>query len=66
MVTTVSGVVAPVVAAMAYDALGSYTLSFTVLAVLAALGSVFLLLLPPPSTRRPGDPAPSEEAAFAH
>ncbi|MDA1009994.1 MAG: MFS transporter [Chloroflexi bacterium] len=48
MVVTGGAIVAPLAAAWAYDVIGSYTLSFTALAVLAALGSLFLLFLPPP------------------
>ena len=47
MVVTGGAVAAPLLAAVAYDALGSYTLSFTALAVLAALGSLFLVFIPP-------------------
>ncbi|MDA0799815.1 MAG: MFS transporter [Chloroflexi bacterium] len=49
MVVTSGAVVAPIAAAWAYDVFGSYTLSFTALAILAALGSLFLLFLPSPS-----------------
>jgi len=48
LVVTSGAVMAPVAAAWAYDALGSYTLSFVVLAVLAGLSSLFLFFLPPP------------------
>lgn len=50
-VVTVAAVAAPVLAAMAYDTLGSYTLSFVILAVLAALGSLFMVFTPPPPNR---------------
>lgn len=46
MVVTGGAVVAPILAALAYDVLGSYTISFTVLAVLAAVGSLFLVFTP--------------------
>jgi MFS family permease len=49
LVVTLGGVIAPVVAAWAYDATGSYTMSFTILAILAALGSLFLVFLPKPT-----------------
>lgn len=49
MVVTAAAVVAPVAAGLAFDAFGSYTLVFTVLAVLAGLGSLFLVFLPPPT-----------------
>jgi len=48
LVVTSGAVVAPIAAAWAYDVLGSYTLSFVILAVLAGLGSLFLLALPKP------------------
>ncbi len=48
LVVTMGGVIAPVVAAWAYDATQSYTLSFAILAVLAGLGSLFLVFLPKP------------------
>ncbi len=48
MVVTAGAIIAPLAAAWAYDVLGSYTLSFTALAILAGLGSLFLLFLPPP------------------
>jgi len=52
-VVTVAAVIAPVLAAMAYDSLGSYTLSFVILAVMAALGSLFMVFTPPPQARAP-------------
>ena len=60
MVVTAAAVVAPVVAGLAFDAFGSYTLVFTVLAVLAGLGSLFLVFLPPP-TRTQHHAAPADE-----
>src|SRR5262249_3297154 len=48
MLVTASAVIAPILAAMAYDALGSYTVSFTVLALLAAAGSLSLVFMPKP------------------
>lgn len=48
LVVTFGGVFAPIAAAWAYDATGSYTASFTILAVMAGLGSLFLLFLPKP------------------
>ena len=53
LVVTGGAVVAPIAAAWAYDALGSYTLSFAVLAVVAGLGSLFMFFLPAP-TDAPG------------
>ena len=49
LVVTLGGVIAPVVAAWAYDATQSYTMSFTILGILAALGSLFLVFLPKPT-----------------
>ena len=49
LVVTAGSVVAPIAAAWAYDATESYTASFVILAVLAGLGSLFLLFLPPPA-----------------
>ena len=48
MVVTVAAVAAPVLAGWSFDVLGSYTLSFTILAVLAGVGSLFVVFLPPP------------------
>lgn len=48
LLVTFGGAAAPVAAAWAYDATESYTLSFAALAVLAGLGSLFLLFLPKP------------------
>ena len=62
MVVTVAAVVAPVLAAMAYDTLGSYTLSFVILAVLSALGSLFMVFTPPPTAIS----RPASEAVTAH
>jgi MFS family permease len=61
-VVTVAAVIAPVLAAVAYDALGSYTISFVILAVLAALGSLFMVFTPPPQARAPRP----TEATLAH
>lgn len=63
LVVTFGGVIAPIAAAWAYDATQSYTLSFAILAVLAGLGSLFLLFLPKPE-RAPVSsmPARSERA----
>ena len=50
LLVTSGAVVAPIAAAWAYDVLGSYTLSFVILAVLAGLGSLFLFALPKPGS----------------
>jgi len=55
LVVTSGAVVAPVAAAWAYDALGSYTLSFVILAILAGLSSLFLFFLPPPPVAEDAD-----------
>jgi len=50
LVVTLGGVVAPIAAGLAYDATGTYTVAFAILAVLSGLGCIFLFLLPPPQT----------------
>lgn len=52
LVVTIGSVSGPVLAGLSYDLTGSYASGFTALAVLAALGSIFVLLL-----RRPAAPA---------
>lgn len=49
LVVTGGSVLAPVLAGWSFDVLGSYTLSFTVLALVAGMGSLFLVFTPPPS-----------------
>lgn len=61
MVVTSGAVISPIAAAWAYDALGSYTLSFVVLALLAGIGSLFLLFLPAPDAGS-SEQEPEEEA----
>jgi len=46
----------PIVAGVLADTTGSYDLGFTILAILAAMGSVFFILATPP--RRPGEATP--------
>ena len=65
VVVTVPAVVAPVLAGWGFDVLGSYSLSFTILAVLAGLGSLFVVLLPPPARGVEGARA-RDAAAAAH
>ncbi|TAJ19600.1 MAG: MFS transporter, partial [Dehalococcoidia bacterium] len=60
LVVTFGGVIAPIAAAWAYDATNSYTASFTILAVLAGLGSLFLVFLPKPTK------APRSASVAAH
>lgn len=63
LVVTFGGVIAPIAAAWAYDETQSYTLSFAILAVLAGLGSLFLLFLPKPEQAPVSSmPARSERA----
>ena len=62
MVTMLGMVGGPLVAGILADRTGSYRLGFTVLALLALLGSVFFLLAKrpaPPGSRRPTAPAVS-------
>ncbi len=56
-VVTAGAVVSPVIAGIAFDAFGSYTLIFTVLALLAGLGSLFLVFLKPPTRVRSSERA---------
>lgn len=63
MVVTGGAVVAPIAAAWGYDALGSYTVSFMVLALLAGLGSLFLFFLGPPAGSTAPARPPTEPAA---
>jgi len=61
----------PIVAGLMADATGSYELGFTILAVLAGMGSVFFILAVPP--KRPGEllparkhePSPAADRALA-
>lgn len=64
VVVTASSVAAPVAAGWSYDVLGSYTLSFTVLAVLAGVGSLFVVFTPPPV--RPRQRGRRNEVTAAH
>jgi MFS family permease len=57
MLVTAASVVAPVLAGLSYDMLGSYTLSFTVLAVLSGIGSLFVVFTPPPPARMRSTPS---------
>ncbi len=53
----------PIVAGVLADSTGDYKLGFTILAILAGIGSVFFLLAKPP--RRPGELEPVEEEESA-
>jgi MFS family permease len=61
----------PIVAGLMADATGSYELGFTILALLAGMGSIFFILATPP--KRPGDriakrqpePAPAGDGVLA-
>jgi sugar phosphate permease len=58
IVVTGGAVLGPVLGGLSYDITGSYTVGFTALAVLAALGAVFPWLLPAPGAmRRTAGPA---------
>ncbi len=60
VVVTAASVVAPVLAGWSYDVLGSYTLSFTILAVLAGMGSLFVVFTPPPTRASTAPAVPAE------
>jgi MFS family permease len=62
MVVTAGSVAGPVLAGLSYDMTGSYEFGFTVLAILAGLGTFFLVFTPPP-TNRPGTGAASRNIA---
>lgn len=51
MVVTAGSVAGPVLAGLSYDITGSYEFGFTVLAILAGLGTFFLVFTPPPTAR---------------
>ncbi len=61
VVVTAASVVAPVLAGWSYDVLGSYTLSFTILAVLAGMGSLFVVFTPPPTRASTAPAVPAGE-----
>jgi len=48
MVVTAGSVAGPVLAGLSYDITGSYQFGFTALAILAGLGTLFLVFTPPP------------------
>ncbi|MCA9824439.1 MAG: MFS transporter [Dehalococcoidia bacterium] len=50
----------PIVAGIMADVTGSYELGFTILAILAGMGSVFFILATPP--KQPGTPIPASRA----
>jgi MFS-type transporter involved in bile tolerance (Atg22 family) len=52
IVVTLGSISGPVLAGVSYDQTGSYTIGFTGLAILAALGSLFLYFLPAPQDAR--------------
>ena len=51
MVVTAGSVAGPVLAGLSYDITGSYQFGFTALAILAGLGTLFLVFTPPPAQR---------------
>ncbi|MGE0685838.1 MAG: MFS transporter [Dehalococcoidia bacterium] len=60
MISVLGNISGPLIAGFLADATGGYETGFTILAVLAALGSVFFLLArrpPPPKRARPADDA---------
>lgn len=56
MIVMMGMMTGPIVAGVLADATGDYTLGFTILAILAGLGSVFFILATPPEL--PDEPAP--------
>ena len=59
MIMMVGMTTGPIVAGVLADSTGDYKLGFTILAILAGIGSVFFLLAKPP--RRPGEPVVEEK-----
>ena len=51
MVVTIGSVAGPVLAGLSYDITGNYQFGFTALAILAAVGTLFLVFTPPPPER---------------
>ena len=51
LVVTGGSIAGPVPAGLSFDTTGSYATGFTALALLAALGSPFIIFLPAPSLR---------------
>jgi sugar phosphate permease len=65
LITMFGSIIGPIVAGVLADQTGSYELGFTLLALLAAMGSVFFLLAKRPSLPSPGvKPAPAEETGI--
>ncbi len=54
MVVTIGSVTGPVLAGLSYDMTGSYEFGFTALAIVAGLGTIFMVLMPPPAKRPEG------------
>ncbi|MFA7248048.1 MAG: MFS transporter [Dehalococcoidia bacterium] len=67
MITMFGTITGPILAGWLYDRTGSYTVGFTVIALLAVLGSLFFVFATrPPLPRRPeGAPPPTPEPAVA-
>ncbi len=59
MVVTIGSVAGPVLAGLSYDMTGSYEFGFTALAIVAGLGTIFMVLMPPPTKRPEGSAAPA-------
>ena len=62
LVMMIGMIVGPVIAGISYDVTGSYEIGFTLLAVLAAMGSVFFMFATKPTLPAPSSPAPAPEA----
>ena len=63
MIVMLGMIAGPLIAGIMADRTGSYTAGFTLLAVMAALGSVFFILATPPSARQAEDRARVSPAA---
>lgn len=53
LVIMVGSIAGPLLAGLSFDLTGSYVSGFTALAIVAALGSLFIIALPPPATTAP-------------
>ena len=61
LVVTGGSIAGPLLAGLSFDTTGSYAIGFTGLAILAGLGSFFVIFLPDPPPREPAHaPAPPE------
>ncbi len=62
LVMMIGMIAGPVIAGISYDATGSYEIGFTMLAVMAALGSAFFMFATKPTLPAPASPAPAPAA----